>query len=73
VLIESKRFEDIKKGEYVLENAASDYSTIFNVMIPFTLLNSHKRIRMRNSDVRWLFKVIITRFLLNNNDEANYT
>jgi hypothetical protein len=42
-------------------------------MIPFTLLNSHKRIRMRNSDVRWLFKVIITRFLLNNNDEANYT
>lgn len=74
MFIESKRFDDIQKEEYVLENtAAADYSTIFNVIIPFTLSNSRKRIGMRNSDIRWLFKVIIFRFLLNNNDEVNYT
>lgn len=73
MFIESKRFDDIKKEEYVLENTtAADYSTIFNVIIPFTLSNSRKGIGMRNSSVDG-FLVIITRFLLNNNYEANYT
>jgi hypothetical protein len=71
MLIETKRFDKIKKREYVLEKATSNWSIIFNITLHLLLSHRHKRIRTINSNDRWLLKVIIARSFQNNNEVNN--
>jgi hypothetical protein len=71
VLIETKRFDKIKRRGYILEKATSNGSIIFNIVLLFLISYRHKRIRTINSNYIWLLKVIITRSLQNNNEVNN--
>lgn len=71
MLIETKRFDKIKKREYVLEKATSNWPIIFNIVLHLLLSHRRKRIRTINSNDRWRLKVIITRSFQNNNEVNN--
>jgi hypothetical protein len=59
VIIEDKRFVEIKKREYILKKIAFDRLIIFNIVFLFLLFQSIDRIRTINSSLLQLLKLII--------------
>jgi hypothetical protein len=59
VIIEDKRFVEIKKREYILKKIAFDRLIIFNIVFLFLLSQSIDRIRTINSSLLQLLKLII--------------
>jgi len=59
VIIEDKRFDEIKKREYILGKIEFDRLIIFNIVFLFLLFQSIDRIRTINSSLLQLLKLII--------------
>ena len=59
MIIEDKRFDEIKKREYILGKIEFDRLIIFNIVFLFLLSQSIDRIRTINNSLLQLLKLII--------------